>query len=63
MLPMATPLSFLRETRDEMKKVVWPTQTEIIRLTGIVIIVSVMVGLFIGGLDFLLTTILTRTIG
>jgi preprotein translocase subunit SecE len=60
---MATPLSFLRETRDEMKKVVWPTQTEIIRLTGIVIIVSVMVGLFIGGLDFLLTTILTRTIG
>jgi preprotein translocase subunit SecE len=50
-----TPASFLREVRDELKKVVWPTRAEIIRLTGVVIIVSVGVGIFLGGTDFILT--------
>ena len=50
-----TPANFLRETRDELRKVVWPTREEIIRLTGVVILVSVLVGLFLGGTDFILT--------
>jgi preprotein translocase subunit SecE len=50
-----TPVSFLKEVRDELKKVVWPTRDEVIRLTGVVIIVSVGVGLFLGGTDFILT--------
>lgn len=52
-----TPVKFLLETRDELKKVVWPTRTEVIRLTGVVILVSVLVGLFLGGADFILTKI------
>ena len=32
-----TPVNFLREVRDELKKVVWPTRDEVIRLTGVVI--------------------------
>lgn len=47
-----TPVGFLRETRDELKKVVWPTRQETIRLTMVVIVVSLLVGLFLGGLDF-----------
>ena len=47
-----SPVSFLRETRDELKKVVWPAKQEIIRLTFVVIIISLIVGLFLGGLDF-----------
>jgi preprotein translocase subunit SecE len=43
------------QTQDELKKVTWPTQKEVIRLTAAVIIVSIIVGLFLGGLDFLLT--------
>lgn len=50
-----TPVGFIGEVRDELKKVVWPTRAEVIRLTGVVIIVSLIVGLFLGGVDFLLT--------
>ena len=50
-----TPVSFIAEVRDELKKVVWPTREEVIRLTGVVILVSLIVGLFLGGIDFLLT--------
>jgi preprotein translocase subunit SecE len=50
-----TPVNFLREVRDELKKVVWPTREEIIRLTGVVIIVTLLVGIFLGGADFILT--------
>jgi preprotein translocase subunit SecE len=50
-----TPANFLREVRDELKKVVWPTKQEIIRLTGVVILVSLFVGIFLGGADFILT--------
>jgi preprotein translocase subunit SecE len=48
-----TPVGFLKETRDELKKVVWPTRQETIRLTFVVIVVSLLVGLFLGGLDFI----------
>ena len=50
-----TPVVFLKEVRDELKKVVWPTRDEIIRLTGVVIVVSVGVGIFLGATDFILT--------
>lgn len=49
---MATPVGFLRETKDELKKVVWPSKQETIRLTMVVIIISLIVGIFLGGLDF-----------
>ena len=50
-----TPAGFLREVRDELKKVVWPTRAEVIRLTGVVVLVSLIVGIFLGGTDFILT--------
>ena len=53
-----TPLSFFREARDELKKVVWPTKQEVIRLTFVVITVSLIVGLFLGGLDFVFVKII-----
>jgi len=50
-----TPTNFLKEVRDELKKVVWPTRDEVIRLTSVVILVSLIVGVFLGGTDFILT--------
>ena len=55
---MASPLTFLQETQDELKKVVWPTRREVVRLTSIVILVSLIVGLYMGGLDFVFTKLL-----
>ena len=52
---MTTPITFLKETNEELKKVVWPTRQEIIRLTMVVILVSMIVGIFLGGLDFVFT--------
>lgn len=57
-----TPVSFLRETRDELKKVVWPSRAEVIRLTTVVILVSAIVGFYIGGIDFFLTKFLSLII-
>ena len=54
----STPVGFLKETRDELSKVVWPKRQEVIRLTGVVIGVSFLVGIFVGGLDFVFTKIL-----
>ncbi len=53
-----TPVTFLKEVRDELQKVVWPTRDEIIRLTGVVILVSALVGIYLGGADYLLTKLI-----
>ena len=49
------PINFFIEVRDELKKVVWPSRVEVIRLTGVVILVSLFVGVYLGGADFILT--------
>ena len=46
------PAQYLREVRDEMRKVAWPSQRETINLTAVVIALSAAVGLFLGGVDF-----------
>ncbi|MDQ3098160.1 MAG: preprotein translocase subunit SecE [bacterium] len=51
----ASALDFFRTTVLELKKVDWPTREKTIRLTLIVIGVSLIIGMFIGGLDILLT--------
>ncbi|MDO8452732.1 MAG: preprotein translocase subunit SecE [bacterium] len=48
---------FLREVRAELEKIVWPTRAETIRLTSLVLALSLIVGAYVGGLDFLFTSI------
>jgi len=47
-----------RETIGELRKVVWPTPPEAWRLTKIVIAVIVVVGAFLGLLDFLFSNLI-----
>jgi preprotein translocase subunit SecE len=54
---MTGPLTFFQETLDELKKVTWPSKEELIRLTAIVITISIIVGIYIGGIDLALTKI------
>jgi preprotein translocase subunit SecE len=49
---------FIKEVRNEIAKVTWPTRAETIRLTIIVIAISVVVGCYLGGLDLLFTQML-----
>jgi preprotein translocase subunit SecE len=48
-------INFLREVQIELSKVVWPTREQTIRYTVLVVVVAVFTGLFLGGLDYLLT--------
>jgi preprotein translocase SecE subunit len=45
-------LGYFREVRVELRKVVWPTRQEAINLTAVTLALSVAVGVFLGGVDF-----------
>ena len=60
---MTSPVAFVQEVRVELTKVVWPHRSEVTRLTFVVIIISLLVGLYVGGLDALFTKGLTLLIG
>lgn len=47
-------ITFFQEVRTELTKVTWPTRTEIIGSTIVTIIVSVILSVFIGIVDFVL---------
>jgi len=53
-------LTFLKETKVELKKVNWPTRKETTKYTLIVIGSSLVVAIFLGGLDFFFTWIITN---
>ena len=54
--------TFFREVKLEVKKINWPTKKETLQYTLIIIGVSVVVAVFLGGLDFLFTLILNKLI-
>jgi len=53
---------FLKEVQTELKKVIWPTRPQALRLTAIVIGVSLAVGLYVGALDYVLTKVVGRIV-
>ena len=44
---------FLKEVKLETKKVNWPTRQETFKYTLIVVLLSLAVAIFLGGLDFI----------
>ncbi len=55
-------VSYLRESREEMRRVVWPTRQETLRNTLLVIWISLAVALFLGLIDYALNWVLERVI-
>lgn len=55
-------ITFLDEVRLEMKKVNWPTRQDTIRYTVIVIGISLVLAVFLGGFDYLFSTGLNKLI-
>jgi len=51
---------FFRDVLDELRKVVWPTAGELYRYTLIVIFTVIILGVFIGGTDYILETVVKR---
>lgn len=46
--------NFAADIIDELKKVTWPSKNETIRLTSVVILISLIIGFYIGIIDVLL---------
>jgi len=51
---------FYESVKSEMKKVTWPTRPELIKATRMVVILSLILGVPIGILDWVLQPILVR---
>ncbi|OGB73389.1 preprotein translocase subunit SecE [candidate division Kazan bacterium RIFCSPHIGHO2_01_FULL_44_14] len=49
-------LKFFHEARTELAKVTWPSRRTVINLTLVVIGVSLIFAVFIGGVDYIFTT-------
>jgi len=54
---------FLKESRAELKKVTWPTPKQAITSTSVVIVVTVIVSLVLGLVDFGLAKIIRLVLG
>jgi preprotein translocase subunit SecE len=46
------PMQYLREVREEMRKVAWPNRDEVVRYSIIVTATVVVFTAFVGGIDF-----------
>ncbi len=46
--------NFATDVIEELKKVSWPSRKETVRLTSIVIAISLIIGIYIGIIDVLL---------
>jgi len=54
--------NFLRDVKIELSKVTWPTAVQTARYTGVVIVMSIAVSLFLALWDLVFQGILTRVI-
>ena len=52
-----------RDSRNELRKVTWPTPEQTRNLTIVVIVVCVVMGAFLGLIDALLSTLIRLIIG
>ena len=55
-------INFVKEAREELKKVSWLTREQTIRYTGVVIAISLTLAIFLGILDLLFSSVIGKFI-
>ncbi|MBT3249456.1 MAG: preprotein translocase subunit SecE [Candidatus Pacebacteria bacterium] len=50
---MVSPTAYFREVVRELKKVTWPSRKQTINKTTLVIAISILLAIYLGGLDFI----------
>jgi preprotein translocase subunit SecE len=53
-------LDYIRDTKGEMKHVSWPTKSQVIAYTLIVLVLSVVLALYLGFFDYIFTQVIDR---
>jgi preprotein translocase subunit SecE len=56
-------MGFLKGVRSEFKKIVWPHFDVLMKQTGIVIVVSLIIGLLVAGIDWIFGTLVNLILG
>lgn len=51
---------FLREVKQELRKVTWPTKEDTLRYSLMVVVASLIVAAYLGGLDYIVANTLER---
>lgn len=54
--------NYIKETRAELKHVNWPTRSQAIGYTVVVIVFSAVIAALLGAFDFIFTSILQKLI-
>lgn len=52
---MLSPINFFKEVRAEFKNITWPKKDTLIQLSIVVISISIITSLILGGFDYLFT--------
>jgi len=55
-------IGYIKNSKVELKKVIWPTRKQIINQTVLVIVVSLIVAVILGIVDYFLTRIIALII-
>lgn len=63
MIKNQLPNKISKELLSELKKVSWPTKNDTFKLTAIVVIISLLIGFYIGIIDTLLAYALESLTG
>ena len=56
-------IQFFQEAKVELKKVNWPTRKELIDSTKVVLISSILLIIFIGAIDYVLSRVINILLG
>ncbi|NCP47197.1 preprotein translocase subunit SecE [Candidatus Collierbacteria bacterium CG1_02_44_10] len=59
---MFRPLEFLRSVKLELAQVKWPSHKEAMKMTVLVIVTTIIVAIYSGGLDYIFTAALQTAI-
>ena len=62
-LPFEKVKKFLKEVNAELRKVTWPTKDELVGSTIVTVVVSLVVAIFIGIVDRILSVVIRSIFG
>jgi len=57
---MSKFIDYVKDTRGELKHVSWPTRSQAIAFTVLVIVISLLVAFFLGFFDYILSLIIQK---
>ena len=53
-------LNFFSNVREEIKKITWPSRNQVLRITFLVVVSTIVAGALLGILDYFLSYILEK---